>query len=130
MPLPRGGAHSSARPWSPEEAAEFAARRDFRFVQLLSTDRAAFRTARRLGMFAVRSTVTRSETHMHKGTCQDRQQRRRVGPTMTTTEARSPEAPLLNSAQRRSARRREAWWQAKLESVSVDTAEASPTHGR
>ena len=41
--LPRGGARSSARPWSPEEAAEFAARRDFRFVQLLSTDRDAFR---------------------------------------------------------------------------------------
>ena len=65
MPLPRGGAHSSAHSWSPEEAAEFAARRDFRFVQLLSMDRAAFRTARRLGMFAVRSTVTRSECETH-----------------------------------------------------------------
>ena len=63
MTLPRGGTHSSARLWSLEEAAEFAARRDFRFVQLLSTGRRAFCTACRLGMLAVRSTVTtRSET--------------------------------------------------------------------
>ena len=41
-------------------------------------------------------------------------------------KAQPPVAPLLTSAQRRSARRREAWWQAKLDSVSADT-EASHT---
>ena len=58
-------------------------------------------------MFAVRSTAARSETRTHKGTCGDRQQQKREGPSATAATARQLEAPLLNSAQRRSAHRRE-----------------------
>ena len=48
----RGDARSRAPPrWTPEEAAEYSARRDFRLVQLLSKDRDAFRAAQRLGIF-------------------------------------------------------------------------------
>ena len=32
MSLPRGDARSAVRPWTPEEAAEYAARRDFQAV--------------------------------------------------------------------------------------------------
>ena len=43
---------------TPAEAAEFAARRDFRLLQLLSEDRRAFATARRLGLFSGKSAST------------------------------------------------------------------------
>ena len=36
--------------WTPTEAAEFAAQRDFRLYQLLATDQRAFAVARRLGV--------------------------------------------------------------------------------
>ena len=36
--------------WSPAQAAEYAAKRDFIFCQLLATDRRAFAVARRLGL--------------------------------------------------------------------------------
>ena len=45
----------AAERWSPEQAAEFAARRDFRLLQLLSTDARATATARRLGYFGIGS---------------------------------------------------------------------------
>ena len=41
---------STAVRWSPEQAADYAARRDFRLLQHLSTDRRAFAVARRLGV--------------------------------------------------------------------------------
>ena len=48
--LPRGDACSARHPWTPAEAAEYAVRRDVRLLQLLSSDRSAFRAARRLGI--------------------------------------------------------------------------------
>ena len=39
----------AGREWTVEEAAQFAARRDFELLRLLSTDRRALATARRLG---------------------------------------------------------------------------------
>ena len=50
MSLPRGDACSARHPWTPAEAAEYAVRRDVRLLQLLSSDRSAFRAARRLGI--------------------------------------------------------------------------------
>ena len=47
--------------WSPEQAAEYAARRDFRLIQLLSTDRRAFAAARRLGIFASKAKMRHHE---------------------------------------------------------------------
>ena len=117
--LPRGDSSSLlGRPWTPEEAAEFAARRDFRLVQLLSTDRSAFRTARRLGLFATRSTATRSETRRQMQGPAPGQGRQRQRRDATPPQ---PEAQPLNSAQRRSARRREKWWAEQLAAISAGT---------
>ena len=57
-------------PWTPQQAAEYAARRDFLLLKLLSKDRRAEATARRLGLFAavpVASAASLS-TKSHKGT--------------------------------------------------------------
>ena len=116
--LPRGDSSSLGRPWTPEEAAEFAARRDFRLVQLLSMDRSAFRTARRLGLFATRSTATRSETRRQMQGPAPGQGRQRQRRDATPPQ---PEAQPLNSAQRRSARRREKWWAEQLAAISAGT---------
>ena len=56
--------------WTPAQAAEFTALRDYRVLQYLSKDRSAFATARRLGYFmrgatsasAVESRVDRTES--------------------------------------------------------------------
>jgi hypothetical protein len=117
--LPRGDARPAVRPWSPEEAAEFAARRDFRLVQLLASDRSAFRAARRLGVFGARSPAAArsgARTQMQDSQTDRSGQQQRRGATSP-----SPMAPQLNSAQRRSARRRETWWQGKLSSISAGT---------
>ena len=119
----RDDARSAARPWTPEEAAEFAARRDFRLLQLLSTDRGALRAARRLGVFAVRA---RRGTHEHADAKNPGKSRQQRGQGRAKTPPPNMPAPLLNSAQRRSARRREEWWQAKLATISAGT-EASHT---
>ena len=44
------GAGPAAEPWSPEQAARFAARRDYLFVKLLLKDRAALAAAREEGL--------------------------------------------------------------------------------
>ena len=48
--LLRPATRPSGRAWSVKDAAEFAALRDFRLLQLLSTDRRALTTARLLGV--------------------------------------------------------------------------------
>ena len=56
----RSDAATTAAPdgrWTPAQAAEFAALRDFRLLQLLSQDRRAFATARRLGLFRAGQTA-------------------------------------------------------------------------
>ena len=118
--LPRGDARPAVRPWTPEEAAEYAARRDFRLLQLLSTDRSAFRAARRLGVFAVRARAG-SQGHANKSPSQNGQQQRRRSAAKPQPQSTS-EAQQLNSAQRRSAARREQWWQRQLANISASTA--------
>ena len=47
---PTPAAEPAAARWTPEQAAEYAARRDFRLAQLLAKDRRAAATARRVGL--------------------------------------------------------------------------------
>lgn len=54
---------STRATWSVEESALFAARKEFELLKLLSTDKKALATARRLGLF-----VNRTESHSHKST--------------------------------------------------------------
>ena len=125
--LPRGDSCAVGRPWTPEEAAEFAARRDFRLVQLLASDRSAFRAARRLGVFAVRSTVTRSGSRTQMQGSQTgqggRQQRRR---RRDTAIARGAAAEFRTAPQ---CSLPEAWWQSKQAAISAD-AQASHARSR
>ena len=43
---------SPAAVWSVDDASTFAAQKEFKLLQLLSTDKKAFSTARRLGLFS------------------------------------------------------------------------------
>ena len=45
---------SPAAVWSVDDASTFAAQKEFKLLQLLSTDKKAFSTARRLGLFSAR----------------------------------------------------------------------------
>ena len=85
-----------SRTWTPEEAAEFSARRDFRLVQLLSQDRDAFRAARRLGLFQHH----RAKRDNHEGHARSS---RNVGARDAGTSMHGDDAPRpRNHAQRRS----------------------------
>ena len=46
---------SPAAAWSVDDASTFAAQKEFKLLQLLSTDKKAFTTARRLGLFFLNS---------------------------------------------------------------------------
>ena len=59
-----------SRPWSVEESAMFAARKEFELLKLLSTDKKALATARRLGAFRPQPqppSFTRSRCWCWKG---------------------------------------------------------------
>ena len=43
---------STAAAWSVDDASTFATQKEFKLLQLLSTDKKAFTTARRLGLFS------------------------------------------------------------------------------
>lgn len=95
----REGAVSPAR-WSPAEAAEYAARREFLLLQLLATDRDAFRVARRLGVFA-RGAAAKSGLTLAAA-----QARRATEEGAASSSAPRGDAPRKpNSKQRRSAAR-------------------------
>jgi hypothetical protein len=82
--------------WTPAQAAEYAARRDFLLLQYLSTDRRAFATARRLGYFT-------------KGTSSWMKEERSMATPARTPPRRAAQTqtanPDGNSSQRRSRRR-------------------------
>ena len=64
----RGDAACAVRqPWTPEQAAEYAARRDFRLIEMLSKNRRAEATARRLGVFSAFPSSSSSLSGMLSG---------------------------------------------------------------
>ena len=60
--LGASAALTSSERWSPEQAAEFAAKRDIRIIKALSRDPRAEATARRLGVFAPPPEATKERT--------------------------------------------------------------------
>ena len=97
--------------WSPEQAAEYTARRDFRLIQLLSRDRRALAAARRLGIFAKQVRGLADGGDQSHGVARPL---RRAAQTQTM---RSPEG---NARQRRSNRRAAAHRAAQAEVEAAD----------
>ena len=90
------GDAADGKRWSPEEAAEYTARRDFRLVQLLSRDRRALATAQRLGLFRKQARGLAQAEHQSAAPARSP---RRAAQTQTV---RNPEG---SARQRRSNRR-------------------------
>ena len=95
--------------WTPSEAAEFAARRDFRLLQLLSKDRRAFAAARRLGLHAT-GTRNGARGQEPSNVVSSGQPKRR---SMQTQTLRDSEDATLNSAKRRSRARMQKYIERK-----------------
>ena len=113
---------SEAR-WSPEEAAEFAARRDFRLVQLLSTDRRALVTARRLGLFGA-SRAEKSRSNVGSSTATGTSPRGGAPEQGQRRGTASDHTP--NAKQRRSAARAAAHRAAKAAPAAASPPVAAP----
>ena len=98
--------------WTPEQAAEFAARRDFRLAALLAKDRRVFATARRLGFFAAmrsrQSTTAVADDSPASGAPQRRS-------AQTQTLRSTANGATENSRQRRSRLRADAFYKRKRE---------------
>ena len=84
------------RRWSVDDASIFAAQKEFKLLQLLSTDKKAFTTARRLGLF---STQPQSQQTARSGAAA------KVASVRRTPGAASGRTAEPNSRQRRSALR-------------------------
>ena len=82
--------------WSVDDASTFAAQKEFKLLQLLSTDKKAFTTARRLGLF---STQPQSQQTARSGAAA------KVASVRRTPGAASGRTAEPNSRQRRSALR-------------------------
>ena len=100
--------------WTPEQAAEFAARRDFRLAQLLAKDRRALAAARQLGLCAARSTRQQTTSKQTASTVVDAPSRR-VAQTQTV---RNPDDVTANSRQRRSRTRMQAFLKRKEQAAA------------
>ena len=87
---------SPAAAWSVDDASTFAAQKEFKLLQLLSTDKKAFTTARRLGLF---STQPQSQQTARSGAAA------KVASVRRTPGAASGRTAEPNSRQRRSALR-------------------------
>ena len=98
--------------WTPEQAAEFAARRDFRLAALLAKDRRVLATARRLGLFAAmrsrQSTTAVADDSPASGAPQRRS-------AQTQTLRSTANGATENSRQRRSRLRADAFYKRKRE---------------
>ena len=58
---------SPAAAWSVDDASTFAAQKEFKLLQLLSTDKKAFAAARRLGLFSPETaTATGSDRKVNR----------------------------------------------------------------
>ena len=110
--------------WTPEQAAEFAARRDFRLLQLLSGDCRAEAAARRLGLFGAPTTkvsLKSAGTQKSQGTTAPS----KASPASSQGSPDRSQRPP-NSAQRRAKRRAEKYYQEKFMSGSQPSAPAKP----
>ena len=54
--------------WSVEECALYAARKEFELLKLLSTDKKAFATARRMGLFTQPQSIS-TATPLNRSCC-------------------------------------------------------------
>ena len=106
------------RIWTPEEAAEFAARRDFRLVELLSKNRRALAAARQLGLFAARN-IPRHEGTEHTSSAPQRRA------AQTQTARSTTDAAALTSRQRRSRARAAAYFTRKREAEAMDSSDTT-----
>ena len=86
---------SPAAAWSVDDASTFAAQKEFKLLQLLSTDKKAFAAARRLGLFSQKPQPQQAQTARSTAS----RTKPRVQPAAGTT------APRLNARKRRSAAR-------------------------
>ena len=109
--------------WTPSEAAEFAARRDFRLLQLLSKDRRAFAAARRLGLHAT-GTRNGARGQEPSNVVSSGQPKRR---SMQTQTLRDSEDATLNSAKRRSRARMQKYIERKKAEEQAATAHGQHT---
>ena len=89
--------------WTPIEAAEFAARRDFRLLQLLSKDRRATTTAKHLGLFTAKRAWQGSRRAQQRP--QPATPQRRASQMQTVRDAADDGGAALNARQRRNRRR-------------------------
>ena len=99
--------------WSPEQAADYAARRDFRLLQLLSTDRRAFAAARRLGVPGFGLPVKRRDRQkptdgasQQASTLKQRAAQVQTVATIASLDAGNDAHAPMNSRERRNLRRR------------------------
>ena len=83
------------REWTVEEHALFAARKEFELLRLLSTDKKALATARRLGLS---TTAANPQPHSHSGAA-------RQAPRHERRQVEAAANPRRNARQKRSARR-------------------------
>jgi hypothetical protein len=90
-----------AERWTPAQAAEYAAAREFRLLQLLSTDRRALAVARSLGVLRKADQTLRRNGVGVRGHAAAR--------SLASTGARSKDERRPTSAQRRSEERRMAY---------------------
>ena len=113
-----GAADVGARSaWTPEEAAEYAALRDFRLVELLSKNRRALAAAQRLGLFAARKSPRHEGTERTSSAPQ-----RRAAQTQTTRDCDA----ALNSRQRRSRARAADYYRRRREAEAMDDVGTTP----
>ena len=111
--------------WTPEQAAEYAARRDFRLAQLLASDPRARATARWLGLCSKRF---QGYGRHHGAQVDNRAPQRRAMQTQTPRPTSATRVGAPNSAQRRSQARAAAFYEKKkqLAAVPMDTQEDAP----
>ena len=120
---PDTGVAANDSRWTPSEAAEFAARRDFRLLQLLSKDRRAFAAARRLGLHAT-GTRNGARGQEPSNVVSSGQPKRR---SMQTQTLRDSEDATLNSAKRRSRARMQKYIERKRTEEEAASAQRQHT---
>ena len=105
--------------WTPAQAAEFAAIREFRLLQLLSTDRRALAVARRLGHPLFTRSAGRQPGPAQSAT------RSASAPQRRTTQTQTHN-PLGNASQRRSRERAARHREARANAAPAPTPSPPP----
>ena len=99
------GRRRAAPPWSVDDASTFAALKEFKLLQLLSTDKQALATARRLGLsFSHSQSQPTSRSPAGSGAAPPRPPVADAAPVSTTKNARQRRS-AERSARRHAARR-------------------------